>query len=184
MPWSRVPWGRVGAMQQGNAVGNNEGPFRGCCITQCIPSQQPLAHSPALSTWPHPAPTGLAGCLSSPHSRAAWGTQSGVPWTADSLLSPSFVFGRRCPPAASALRPSHCHPALRQRQLPVQPQLQGDPGRVRRGPTASPGTVPLSLQPWAVALCRWDSSGHGGWVPRAVRAAPQCGVRVPSTRGG
>lgn len=65
MLWSRVPWSRVGAMQLGNIVGNNEGPFRACCIIQCIPSQEPLAHIPALSTWPHPAPTGLAGCLSS-----------------------------------------------------------------------------------------------------------------------
>lgn len=24
-----------------------------------------------------------------------------------------------------------------------------------------------ALQPWAVTLSRWDSSGHGGWVPRA-----------------
>lgn len=37
-------------MQQGNAVGNSEGPFRACCIIQCSPSQEPLAHSPALST--------------------------------------------------------------------------------------------------------------------------------------
>lgn len=69
----------VGAMQQDNVVGNTEGPFRGCYILQCSPSQEPLAHSPALSTWPHPAPTGLAGCLSSPHTRAAQGTHKWDP---------------------------------------------------------------------------------------------------------
>lgn len=77
--WCRVPWSRVSAMQQGNAMGSSEGPLRVCCLTQCSPSQEPLAHSPALCTWPHPAPTGLAGCLSSLHTREALGTQKWGP---------------------------------------------------------------------------------------------------------
>ncbi|NXY38211.1 MYLK2 kinase, partial [Pomatorhinus ruficollis] len=42
-------------------------------------AEEPLAHSPALSTRPHPAPTGLAGCLSSLHTREARGTQKWGP---------------------------------------------------------------------------------------------------------
>lgn len=94
-----VPWSRVGAMEQsgmccgagfhGAGLGpcsramlwaiNGKGPFRGYCIIQFSPSQEPLADSPSFSTWPHPAPTGLAGCLSSLHIREARGTQKWGP---------------------------------------------------------------------------------------------------------
>lgn len=81
-----VPWRGVDAMEQGSmdqgwchatgqCCGQYEGPFRACCIIQCSPSQERLAHSPALSTWPHPAPTGLAGCLSS-----HWGSLGYPEW--------------------------------------------------------------------------------------------------------
>lgn len=106
-----------------------------------------------------------------PHQGSPGYPQVGSPGLQIPFSPQPFSLGRRCPSAASALCTSHCHPALRQRQLPVQPQLQGHPGGVRKGPSASPGLSQVALTPWAVALCQWDSSGHDGWVPRAVQSS-------------
>lgn len=39
--------------------------------------------------------------------------------------------------------------------------------------------APAALQPWAVALSQWDSSGHDGWVPRAVQSSTTVQCEVP-----
>lgn len=83
--------------------------------------------------------------FAAPEMLAAGGSQQCAP-RRTALLSLLSSLGRRRPPSARTLCAPHHHAADGQRQLPVQPQLQGNPRGVResgmgglRDPSGSQG---------------------------------------------
>uniref|UniRef100_A0A8V5H223 Myosin light chain kinase 2, skeletal/cardiac muscle n=1 Tax=Melopsittacus undulatus TaxID=13146 RepID=A0A8V5H223_MELUD len=91
----------------GDAGGSDEGPLRGCSIPWC--SRKTLVCSGTLGTWPHPAPTGLAGQC---HRVLHFTQHLGV-------LPAQGTLG--CPSVGSGHSPAHPNPPLWADDVPPPP---------------------------------------------------------------